>query len=108
MYSNYSREEEDVVDIIKALIVYSGMKVDPKTFDKVKTGVKLHYIAGVNDTCATAVDYLLSKLYYYQTRVDHLYFMNYDEHKNMFEMFDSLDDKTWYSQYVIPVTFYKN
>lgn len=93
---------------MKALLVYSGLKPDPDTFDRVKTGVELNYIAGVNDTCMTAAHYLLSKLYYYRKRIDQLYFLSYNEHKDMFEMFDSLDRLTWYQQYVIPVTFYKN
>lgn len=70
--------------------------------------MELNYIAGVNDTCQTAASYLLSKLYYYRERAERLLFMVYDEHLDKFEMFDSMDRETWYSQYVIPVTFFKN
>lgn len=70
LFSNYDKKKQDVVDILKALLVYSGLKPDPDTFDRVKTGVELNYIAGVNDTCMTAASYLLSKLYYYRKRID--------------------------------------
>lgn len=56
----------------------------------------------------TAASYLMQKLYYYRDRADHLVFFSYNEHKDMVEMFDSLNRKTWYTQSVIPVTFFKN
>lgn len=107
-YSNYSTQEEDIVDIIKNVLSYSSLSPNAKTFDQVKSGVKLKYITDINDTAATSVGYLLNKMYYYHDRIPQLQFIIYNEHTDKYEMFDMMNKNTWFNMYALPVTFFKN
>lgn len=84
------------------------MSPNPDTFDKVKSEVKINFLAGANDSVATSIAYLLNKMYYYHDRIPQLQYLIYNEHTNKYEMFDVMNSKTWFNMYEMPVTFFKN
>ena len=107
-YSNYSTEKEDIVDIIKNLLSYSNLAPNKDTFDLVKSGVKINYITDMNDNAATAIGYLLNKMYYFHDKIPQFQFIIYNEHTDKYEMFDILNPNTWFNTYELAVTFFKN
>lgn len=107
-YSNYHSQQEDIIDIIRNIFKYSNLSTNPKTFDIVKSGVKLNFIADINDNAITSIGYLLNKMYYYRDRIPQLQFIIYNEHTDKYEMFDVTNSKTWFNMYETPVTFFKN
>lgn len=107
-YSNYDTQKEDIIDIIRGILTYVGLSPNPDTFDKVKSEVKINFLAGANDSVATSIAYLLNKMYYYHDRIPQLQYLIYNEHTNKYEMFDVMNSKTWFNMYEMPVTFFKN
>ena len=65
-YTNYGKNPEQLFDIIKNLIKLAELEVDENTFSVVKSDVKLNYITNGNDTVASCIKYLLSKMIYYK------------------------------------------
>ena len=108
MYTNYNQDKEDIVDIVKAILTYSGLVTNKDTFDIVKSGLKLHFITDINDNAMTSIGYLLNKMYYYHDRAEQFQFLIYNEHTDKFEMFDILNKNTWFIQFPLAVTFFKN
>lgn len=107
-YTNYNTEKEDIIDIIKGILKYSNLAVNSKTFDLVKSGVKMNFITDINDTATTSIGYLLNKMYYFHDRIPQLQFIIYNEHTDKYEMFDVMNPQTWFNMYPMPVTFFKN
>ena len=48
------------------MIKLAELEVDENTFSVVKSDVKLNYITNGNDTVASCIKYLLSKMIYYK------------------------------------------
>ena len=93
-YSNYDKPPETVFELIKTVLGLNDLDIDPETFDKVKTTVKLNYITHGNDTSLSAVKYLLSRLYYYDTKDDTIKFIYYNDIKDKYNLFSIMDKET--------------
>lgn len=87
-YSNYGKKPEQIFKIIKNILKLAELDVDDKTFDDVKSDVKLSYITNGNDTPVTCIKYLLSKMMYYKQHDDVWKFIYYDEQVKKYKLFD--------------------
>ena len=107
-YSNYDKEAESIFCIIKALLQKQGLQIDSKTFDLVKTDVKLQYITTANDNLISVVKYLLHKLYYRDNFDDSLKYVVYDETDDKFGLFDIKNKESNRGTYSVVVSMMKS
>jgi hypothetical protein len=90
-YSNYGKDKETPLQIIKNILVDNNLKVDD-SFDKVQTNVKINYITNGNQNILTAIDYLLSKMYYfYDSKDDSFKCIYYNDLLHEYGIFDMKD-----------------
>ena len=106
-YSNYGKEPEPLLEIVKNCIVKCGLAIDEQMFSKVKSQVKLNYITQMNDNLFSSLNYLMHKLYYYPTVDDSLKFVVYDWFTDKYRLFDLKDRKTSTGQYSTMMSFFK-
>ena len=67
-FTNYNRDPEQIFDILKACLKNNDLMIDNKTFNKVKSAVKTHYITNTNDNLFSIVKYLMHKMYYFEDK----------------------------------------
>ena len=87
-YTNYSKNPEQIFKIIKNILSDAQLEIDDKSFDEVKSEVKINYITNGNDTVLTCIKYLLSKMIYYKKYDESWKFIFFDEQKNKYRLFD--------------------
>ena len=91
-YSNYNKTEPDsLFDIIKSVLIANSLKINSDTFDKVKTNVKTHYISQGNDNVISIINYLLNRLFYYDSKDNSIKFLYYDEFSDQYNLYNLND-----------------
>lgn len=93
-YSNYGKPPESTLELIKKMLSMNGLTIDPETFGKVQSQVRLNYITNGNENVLTAVKYLLARQYYYQKKDDSFKFIFYHEVDNKYCVYDLKDIET--------------
>jgi hypothetical protein len=84
------------------------LKTDKDTFDNSQCPVKINYITNGNDNTLTTVKYLLSKLYYYETKDEGLKCIVYDEQKDNYKLFNIQSSMTKESVSTIMLSLFKS
>lgn len=105
-YSNYSKRPETLFDLIKVALSLNDLQVDDKSFDEVKTDVKINYITNGNENSISMVKYLLSKMYYYDTRDESLKFIYYNYLTKKYHLFDMANSDTSRGMYNLIISFF--
>lgn len=93
-FSNYDKDPEPILDILKACIQQADLKIDKDTFDRVKSDISLNYITAGKDTLISVVNYLMSRLFYYQKKDDSLKLIFFNEIMDVIQLFDVKDRTT--------------
>lgn len=106
-YSNYSKRPETIIELIKKSLTLNSLNIDEKSFNSIKTNVKINYITNGNDNSISMIKYLLSKLYYYDVKDSAIKFIFYDEIKDIFCLFDILNKDTSKSIYSLIISMFK-
>ena len=69
----------------------NNLKINSDTFDKVKTSVKTHYISQGNDNVISIINYLLNRLFYYDSKDNSIKFLYYDEFSDQYNLYNLND-----------------
>lgn len=77
-FSNYGKDPQPCLDILKACIVASGQVADATAFDAVKSAVSINYISNVNSNLFDISRHLFERMYSYEEKEKSLIFINYD------------------------------
>lgn len=116
-FSNYSEttkttvssDASSILDIFKVCLERAGFTVDTKTFDKVKTNVKINYITYNNNNINDIIFYLFNKLYYYTNMLDDsLKFFFVNDKTEKCQLFDLKNIETVMGVYPVVLSFSKN
>ena len=71
-------------EILKSCLSLVNLSPDIDSFEKVKSDVSLSYITNGDDNLLTVFDYLMRRLYYFESRDDSLKFLVYNEQSTMY------------------------
>jgi len=93
-FSNYGKNPEPILDILRSIAVNAGLDVDNDTFTSVKQQPTLNYITNGNDNLFTASKYLLDKMYYGFPRSSSMVFVFWNELENRLQLFDIANRKS--------------
>lgn len=105
-YSNYGKRPETLFDLIKTALQLNELKIDDKSFDEVKTNVKINYITNGNENSISMVKYLLSKMYYYRDKDESLKFIYYNYLTKKYHLFDLQKKDTSRGIYNLIISFF--
>lgn len=106
-FTNYNRDPEQIFDILKACLKNNDLMIDDKTFDKVKSAVKTHYITNTNDNLFSIVKYLMHKMYYFEDKDQSVKFFLYNETTDKYQLLDIADKSTSTGMYTTILSFFK-
>ena len=107
-FTNYNKSPEKIFDIIKQILTKTTLKVDSKSFGEVTTDVKIKYISQENDNVMTCVDYLMNKLFYYETREKQMKFIYYNETRDQYALWDITKANLLKNSRTIMLSFFKS
>lgn len=104
-YSTYNDKKKSVVQLIHQCLVNNdkdqNMIFVGKSFDSIQDETTMHFAAKANDTAVTAIQYLLSKFYYFDNKSTSMKFIYYDNMKkqkknegDVYGVYELLDLKT--------------
>lgn len=85
-FTNYNKKQESIFNIIKTILMENELIVDTESFKNTVSNVRINYITQKNDNVITAVNYLLSKLYYYKEKDNNLKFLTYNSFTNKYQI----------------------
>ena len=106
-FTNYNRDPEQIFDILKACLKNNDLMIDDKTFNKVKSAVKTHYITNTNDNLFSIVKYLMHKMYYFEDKDQSVKFFLYNETTDKYQLLDIADKSTSTGMYTTILSFFK-
>ena len=93
-FSNYGKDPEPVLDILRQIAVKNNIDLDKESFGSVKHQPKMNYITNGNDNVFTSMKFLLDKLYYTFPRSESMVFILWDELSHQLRLFDMSNQKT--------------
>lgn len=107
-YSNYSQPAESILKICRNCMIAAGLRMNYQSRNNVSTNVRIKYISQKNDNLLTIIPYLFDKLFYYQDKDDSLKFIQYDQHDDIFNIFDIKDKATYTGGFTTVLSFIKS
>lgn len=100
---------KDIIYIIQSMLRQRELNTDINgSFKNIRSGVLLDYVSNGNDTAFSSINYLLDKMFYYQTKDSSIKFLVYDETNDMYKIISLDKEDSFLGNRLIQLSFFNS